>query len=170
MVLNQSENRVYVLNLKDGKQSILSYNLDFIGNVAPVRALEGDSLEQVENFTINHTSQELILVGPLGLRFFNLHSDKNGPLPEHSPNMKRSITGALTQISSPKAVAYLSGKYYILEQNNILIFDQLLIKNTPPIDSRESARLSQAVSLTVDSSANRILAIYVDGSTESFNP
>ena len=127
---------LYVLNRNNDTISFGHYNLNFIGNVAPLRYFEVSNLNKPINFDID--SQEgfvyFIDQDDISIQKFNLHADVNGKMKEHSTQLQSKICGDNTTLLSPQKINIWENQIQVYDNGRIIRFEKGKSGNISPIN------------------------------------
>jgi hypothetical protein len=166
--INEQENKLYVLNRNHDDSSFGSYNLNFIGNVAPLRSFRSKNLNDVINFRTDLQNKEVYFLGisQKFIQVYNIDADKEGKLPEHSTQLKYSLSNNYGVVT-PKDIVIEDSKIYILDENNITVFSRnnKSAFNLNKLLSIEITNDFKAEMLVVDSNKMQIILVNHDGQT-----
>lgn len=123
--LNEQEKRVYILNRDGESSSILSYHLEYGGNLAPLRKLVGEAMAGASDFTIDQENKKLIVISQKfgWLKSFELHADPDGRSPANALAPIAEISSSFT---SPLAVEKSPSNIFVLDSNKVLVFESQL--------------------------------------------
>jgi hypothetical protein len=164
--INEQENKLYVLNRNHDDASFGSYNLAFIGNVAPLRSFSSKELNDVINFRIDPDHKEVYFLGQgqKVIKVFNIDADSEGKLVEHSVKMKFSLSRDLVKTTSLKDLAVGSDKVLILDEDKVIVLPKRAkmasgIKTIVDIGSSQSS----PVMLALDANEQNMIVINQSG-------
>jgi hypothetical protein len=167
--INEQENKLYVLNRNHDDASFGSYNLAFIGNVAPLRSFSSKELNDVINFRIDPDHKEVYFLGQgqKVIKVFNIDADKEGKLVEHSVKMKFSLSRDLVKTTSLKDLAVGSDKLLILDEDKVIVLPKRAkmasgIKTIVDIGSSQSS----PIMLALDAHEQNMIVINQSGAAQ----
>jgi hypothetical protein len=135
--LDEEHQHLFVLSRHQDGAAFSHYDLNFIGNTAPLRSFKSSDLLGVVSFRINLENKEIYLIdqAQLAIKVYNLYADPYGPKPEHRTTMLRSIQGEQTQILAPVDLALSEEEIFLLESDRVQVFARSAQGNITPTRS-----------------------------------
>lgn len=122
--VDEVNQHLYVLNKNPQKFSFGHYNLNFIGNVAPLRYFEASELYNPINFDIDIGNKMVYFIDQddASIKKYNLHADINSKHAQHSIKILLKISGDQTQLSSPDNIIVSGNEVQVYESEKLYKF------------------------------------------------
>lgn len=171
--VNKDDQKTYVLNQKNNKFSIYSYFYASGGNTTPARKLVTEDIQNASNFRIDNQNKLLYVISnsESWVKVFNRDADPDGPRIGNSVSRLKIISGMNTLISSPIDISFSSTELFILDNDQILIFNISVNGDMAPskIIAGDNTTISQAKYIEYDPSSSSIVIINGNGAKLKFD-
>lgn len=170
--VNTEDQKTYVLNQNSDKFSIYSYFYASGGNTTPARKLVTAEIQNATNFEIDNINKLLYIISSTDswVKVFNRDADPDGPRIGNSTDRLKFISGPNTLISNPVDLCFSSNEIFILDNDQILIFNISASGNVAPkkVINAEMANMNQAKYIEYDQTKNLIIITNGDNQKISF--
>jgi hypothetical protein len=133
--IDESTQRLFVLNKNLIDTSFANYKLDFIGNVVPQNYFSSANLNGVTNFRIDANKNHVYFLDHISgsILVHHLYADNNSVSPHTSSLLIKNIQGPNTLIIAPIDLAISESELYLLDGDRILVFNKNSSGDTAPI-------------------------------------
>ena len=134
--VDEEKELLYVLNRNNDTVSFGHYNLNFIGNVTPLRYFEVPNLNKPIDFNIDTQESSVYFLDQddLSIQKFNLHADIDSKMKEHATKLQAKISGNNTTLLAPQKINILENQIQVYDNGRIIRFEKGKSGNISPIN------------------------------------
>jgi hypothetical protein len=162
--INETKKKVIVLQEEEAGRGILTFDLNFLGNVSPQRYYRSLTFADIEKVKLVSSRNEIGLLSTVQKQFAFLNEDADIRFQGEKflPVITKIISGEKTLMEHPRDFAYheLSGELFVLDQDRILIFSRGSHGNATPIRVIQNDSIRGIYKIEFDASRSEIVFYY----------
>lgn len=135
--VNQEKNRLLILQ----KESVSTFNLDFIGNVSPLSHFKSSILKNASRIKLLENQDMIAIFSDSSVRIINSNADSRYAIEKSKPKLLYEINGKNSLLNKPTDLVIDSSrkKIYVLDSNRVLVFSINVKKGMAPLNFFYSA-------------------------------
>jgi hypothetical protein len=128
--LNEKKKKILILQ----SDSVSTFNLDFIGNVSPLKYVKSDRLKNALDAKLLDEEELIAVFSPDAVSILNAEAESRFKDERYKPKLINEISGANAQLKKPIDLIVDSKKkaIYVLDSERVFVFSLVVKKNESP--------------------------------------
>lgn len=129
--INENKKRILVLQ----KDSVSTFNLEFIGNVSPLSYFKSPIIKHASRVKLLDNQEMIAIFSQSTIRIINAEAETRYEVEKLKPKLLNEISGEVSLLKDPRDLVFDANnkKIYVLDSNRVLVFPTNVKKGTAPL-------------------------------------